>query len=359
MREIRKGLEAGEVEWFETVEKGQKLAVYHNSEKGTDGITITGRVIPARRGREQSILVGKGFKRLADGKTYISELKGIVTLQENRLNVSELLVMKEVNMTTGDVEYDGNILIEGNVSSGTRIRSTKDVIVKGFVEASQITCGGNVFLRKGMNGTGGGSIRAAKDVIGYFFEGVEVYAGGNIQGDYFFRTSLYARGEIKAVGKKGIIAGGLICAESGIKAASIGNPAGLITQVVLGRIRSIRQKEQKLNDTIMDVNHELSILQNAHKEFQKKYTPEVRNSMEIYMKIKSAIYTKERQMESLKQEKNGINEEIVNSGKAKATVKGQIYERVTIEIDGAIWQARNLRCVIVKKSGDKIVLASN
>lgn len=361
---IPKQLEDGsldyrEVEWFETVEKGQKLAVYHNSEKGTDGITITGRVIPAKRGREQSLLVGKGFKRLADGKTYISELQGIVTLQENKLNVSELLVMKEVNMTTGDVEYNGNILIEGNVSSGTRIRSTKDVIVQGFVEASQITCGGSVFLRKGMNGTGGGSIRAAKDVIGYFFEGVEVYAGGNIQGDYFFRTSLYAKGEIKAVGKKGIIAGGVICAENGIKVASIGNPAGLFTQVVLGRIRSIRQKEQKLNDTIRDVNHELSILQNAHKEFQKKYTPEVRNSMEIYMKIKSAIYTKERQLEALMQEKSGINEEIVNSGKVKATVMGHIYEGVNIEIDGATWQAKNLRGVTVKKSGNKIVLVSN
>ena len=204
---IPKQLEDGsldyrEVEWFETVEKGQKLAVYHNSEKGTDGITITGRVLPARHGREQSLLVGKGFKRLSDGKTYISELQGIVTLEENKLNVAELLVMKEVNLTTGDVEYNGNILIEGNVSSGTRIRSTKDVIVQGFVEASQITCGGSVFLRKGMNGTGGGSIRAQKDVIGYFFEGVDVYAGGNIQGDYFFRTSLYAKGEIKAVGRR-------------------------------------------------------------------------------------------------------------------------------------------------------------
>lgn len=348
-----------DVDWFETVEKDQKLAVYHRAEPGENGITVTGRMVPARNGREKSILTGKGFHRLPDAKTYISDMQGIVTLQDCRMNVSELLILKEVNMATGDVEYAGNVLIEGNVSSGSRITAAKDVIVKGFVEAAQIVCGGNVFLQKGMNGSGNGLIRAIKDVIGYFFEGVEVYAGGNIQGDYFFKSALHAQGEVKAVGRQGAIAGGSICAEGGIIATCLGNPAGLQTCVKLGGLERIRQKENKLNDSINGVNQELYALRNAHREFQRKYAPEIRNTMDIYLKIESAIYTKEKQMESLLKDKDSLEEELRKSGNATALVKGQLYEGVTVEIDGVRWQAKNVKGITLKKVDNKIAVFSN
>lgn len=346
------------VEWFETVEKGQKLALYHNSEPGVNGITVTGKVLPAKSGKEKNILIGKGFKRLPDGKTYISEMQGIVTIQDNRLNVSELLVMDEVNMTTGNVEYSGNVLIEGNVSSGSKIRAGKDVIVKGYVEASQIISGGTVFLQKGMNGSGNGTVVAAGDVIGYFFERSEVYAGGDIQGNYFFNSVLSARGKVKASGKKGTIAGGSTFAEDGLHANSVGNTAGLSTYVRIGRLDRIKQEEDKLNETIRAVNQELFALQNAHREFQTKYPAEIRNTMEIYLKIESAIYTKEKQMEELLRQKSALVEEIKKSGNVTATVEGQIYEGVMFEIDGAHWNAKNVKNVTLRKTENRIAIFS-
>ena len=282
-----------DVDWFETVEKDQKLAVYHRAEPGENDITVTGRMVPARNGREKSILTGKGFHRLPDAKTYISDMQGIVTLQDCRMNVSELLILKEVNMATGDVEYAGNVLIEGNVSSGSRITAAKDVIVKGFVEAAQIVCGGS------------------------------------------------------------------ICAEGGIIATCLGNPAGLQTCVKLGGLERIRQKENKLNDSINGVNQELYALRNAHREFQRKYAPEIRNTMDIYLKIESAIYTKEKQMESLLKDKGSLEEELRKSGNATALVKGQLYEGVTVEIDGVRWQAKNVKGITLKKVDNKIAVFSN
>ena len=43
------------VEWFEEVKKGQKLAYYHGATAGKKGMTVTGKEIPARKGREQCI----------------------------------------------------------------------------------------------------------------------------------------------------------------------------------------------------------------------------------------------------------------------------------------------------------------
>lgn len=262
-------------------------------------------------------------------------------------------------MSTGFVAYDGNVLVEGNVRSGSIIKASGDVVVNGFVEAAQIICGGNVFIRKGMNGSESGCVKAEKNVFGYFFEDAEVYAGENIQGDYFFKSVLYANGTVKSAGKKGVIAGGDICARRGLHAISLGNPAELPTNIKLGFLDTIREKEKELYEVIRSVNQELYILQNAHMDFKKKYTPEIRNSMEIYLKIESAIYTKEKQMEKLMIDKNVIEGKIIESGAVKAVVDGPVYEGVTVEIDGARWQAKNMNGVIIKHSGNGIAVFSN
>lgn len=207
------------VDWFEKVKKGQKLAFYHRATTGKNGMTVTGKEIPARKGREQCILTGRGFQRAKDGKTYFAELDGIVTLAENdagtdvlqeiKLEVTDLLTVSEVTLATGDVQFDGSVFVTGNVGSGVSIHAAGDVLVDGFVEAAHITCGGDVMLRRGMNAAyGEGIIQAAGDVNGYFFEAVEVTAGGNIHGDYFLNCELHAAGRIDVMGKKGSLTGG-------------------------------------------------------------------------------------------------------------------------------------------------------
>ena len=66
------------VEWFEQVKKGQKLACYHAATGGVNGMTVTGKEIPARRGREQSILTGTGFRRLEDEKRKAIAVSAVV-----------------------------------------------------------------------------------------------------------------------------------------------------------------------------------------------------------------------------------------------------------------------------------------
>ncbi|MGN0312432.1 MAG: DUF342 domain-containing protein [Lachnospiraceae bacterium] len=347
-----------DVEWCECVEKGQKLACYHHAKRGENGITVTGKVVPSLNGREKKILTGKGFKRLEDGITYISEMKGMVTLFDTRMDVSEVLAVKEVNMATGDVEYDGNVLVEGNVGQGSTIKATKDVIIYGFVEAAKIISGGSVFLRKGMNGSGNGSIQAKQNVIGSFFESAEVYAQGDIQGDYFFRSNLHAQGLIRAVGRKGAISGGSTWAESGLMANSLGNSSGLVTEVKLGSLERIRKEELKLEETMNGVRQELSILENAHRDFQNKYSAEIRNTMEIYLKIESAIYTKEKEMNELLAEKNRLEEETKKSGLARAVVSDQVYEGVTLEIDGVSWRASDVKGVTLQRTGNRVAVFS-
>ena len=358
------------VDWYEEVKKGQKLAHYHRATAGKNGMAVTGREIPARKGRELCILTGKGFHRIEDGKTYVADLNGIVTLSENYagtdtlmeipMNVTDLLIVEAVTLATGDVDFEGNVFVKGNVGSGATIFATGDVLVGGFVEAAHITSGGDVMIRQGMNASGEGEVHAAGDVNGYFFEAVEITAGGSIHGDYFLSCELYAAGRIGAMGKKGSLAGGRASAELGLQANILGNQAGLATYIQLGTSERLRRQELNLNEAIRDVSAELETLNHAYEEFMRKYQPQVRNSMELFLKVESAIYTKEREMDEWMKKKNRLEDEKRKAAAVSAVVENKLYEGVTFEIEQVRWTtSKRVGSVRVKKSENKIVLFSN
>ena len=358
------------VEWFEQVKKGQKLACYHGATTGKNGMAVTGREIPARKGREQCILTGNGFHRLEDGKTYVADLDGIVSLAEDyagtdtvmeiQLNVTNLLTVEEVTLATGDVHFDGNVFVKGNVGSGAGIYATGDLLVGGFVESAHIETGGDIMIRQGMNASGEGEIHAGGDVNGYFFEAVRIHAGGNIHGDYFMNCDLIAQGRINVMGKKGSLVGGRACAEQGLRANRLGNQAGLATYVQLGTGERLHRQELDLNEAVRSVSGELEVLNHAHEEFMKKYQPQVRNTIELFLKVESAIYTKEQEMDELMEKKRRLEEEKRKAAAVSAVVETKLYEGVTFEIERVRWtNSKRLGSVRVKKSENKIVVFSN
>lgn len=357
------------VKWFEQVEKGQKLAEYHHATSGKNGMTVTGREIVARKGREQCILTGDGIYRTEDGNSYIAAIGGVVTLREIfeekdipveiRLNVTNLLTLEEVTLATGDINFVGNVLVRGNVGSGAKITATGDVYVNGFVEAAQITSGGSILLRQGINASGDGVIRAAGDINGRFFEAVKVYAEGNIRGDYFLNCDLYAQKKILVIGKKGSLAGGSTCAEQGLSTNYLGNRVGLATYLRLGVGERLYRRGQEINDAIQNVTEEMETLKRAHDDFVKKYQPQVCNTMELFIKIQSAIYTKEKELDQWMKERCSLEEELRKSSSVCAVVKVGLFEGVTVDIERSRWISKRMGSVRIKKTDNKIVVTTN
>lgn len=358
------------VEWFEEIKKGQKLACYHGATAGKNGIAVTGKEIPARKGKEQCILTGSGFHRLEDGRTYIADLDGIVSIEEDyagtdtvmkiQMNVTDLLTVEEVTLATGDVHFDGNVYVKRNVGSGAGIYATGDVLVGGFVEAAHIETGRDIMIRQGMNGFGGGEIHAARDVNGYFFEAVKIDAGGSIHGDYFLNCELTAQGRIDVMGKKGSLAGGRGCAEQGLRANRLGNQAGLETYVRLGESDRLRRRELEIDQAVRGIEAELEILTRAHEEFIRKYQPQVCSTMELFQKIQSAICTKEQELEGWMQKRRCLEDEKQKAAFVSAVVETMLYENVTFEIERVRWtNTKRLGSVRIKKSENKIAVFSN
>lgn len=344
------------IEWFETVRQGQKLAYYHSAEEGIDGYTVSGACVKARKGVEQRILVGKGFVLEDDKRTYTATMDGMITLEDRSMNITRHMMLEEVTMATGNINFDGSIHILGDVGNGTLIKATDDVVIDGTVEGATIESGGSVILKKGMNSAGHGQITAGKDVVSKFFEAVKVVAKENIEVDKCLNSQLYAGGKIQS---SRTIAGGVAHAERGFRVNHVGNHAGLPTVLKLKVDDKIWEENRRVQTGIQDVERELQMLKNAYDDFREKFPPEVRNNMEVFRKVENAVHTKSKQLSQLRDLKEQIEQKIQLANEAKVVITGQAHEGTVLEMNGSRWYAENQFNVTIKKKENQMEVLTN
>ncbi len=343
------------IEWFERVQEGWELAYYHEAEDGIDGFTVKGEIIKARKGFEQRALKGKGF-RVEGGNTYIATMGGMVSLEGNEITITDHMVLSEVTLATGNVRFDGSVHVQGDVGNGTVIQASGDVVIDGTVEAATITSGGNVVLKKGMNAAGHGMITAEKDVVSRFFEAVAVTAKGNIEVDRCLNSQLSAGERIVSTR---VLAGGISQAEKGFRLNHVGNQAGLPTLLKLRINDKAWEEHKKLKTAIWEVEHELQLLTKNYNDVIERYAPEIRSTMDVFVKLENAVFTKRKQYEKLVGLSKQYEENLRVSNDAKTIIFGQAYEGVVLEMSGIKWFAKNQQNITVKRKDNETEVLNN
>lgn len=344
------------IEWFETVNENQKLAYYHKAGSGKFGYTVAGALLKPHKGKELPMLRGSGYILQDDGQTYVSAMNGRVEYRDGQLNVSRMFEFNDITLATGNVNVDGNVHIKGQVGSKTTVRATGDIVIDGFVEAAVIESGGNIVLRNGVNAGNQGRIYAKEKIVGRFFETAIVSCDGDIHADYSMDSQLSAKGSIVFSGAKGLLIGGRVEAQKGLTANSIGNSAGSLTVIQFGTSRETRKLWKAQEERIEEVKREIGVFTKTYQEFQKKYTPEVCNGMELYIKLENAIYTKENELKQLRKEHDLLYQDIKESERAEVKVKNYLYEGVLFESNGVNWKPNTVYGVKIKKDNNQIVV---
>ena len=345
------------VEWFETVSEGSRLAYYHSAEEGEDGFTVRGDILKARRGKEKSVLRGFGFNLQDDKKTYLSAVDGWANYYNGRLEVSSMLEVEETSMATGNIVFNGSVHVKGNVGSQTEIHAKGDILVDGFVESAVLESGGSIVLRQGMNAAGQGSVTAAGDVVARFFESTNIQAGGKIEANYCMNCELQSDDVIQINGN---LVGGRAYAVKGINVQNLGNRAAVTTYVKVGINDTLLEAHKKISDTERGILEELVMLGNALTEFDKKYPPEVKSGMEGYVKLKQAIRTKEEEQREIAAKKREITEELKQVAEGRILVNGRVYEGVLAEVNGKRWISRFMMNITIRRTADdKIAVYKN
>ena len=170
---------------------------------------------------------------------------------------------------------------------------------------------------------------------------------------------MWANGHIEITGNYGILAGGNAFAAKGISAFNIGNVAGIITGVSVGGEEQFIFELNVLEEKLCSSQRELELFKNAYMDFRRKYPPEVRNSNKIYLKLESAIHTKNLEIDKLHKKQKELMKERALADQFKIVVRGNLYQGVLVNINGSIWNAKTIKNVTLKKKDGSISVSRN
>ncbi|MGI6148502.1 MAG: flagellar assembly protein A [Limnochordia bacterium] len=148
-------LEAIRIDYYEvhgisSVEAGTVLAVKHPPVPGKPGIDVFGRPIPVAQPKDQAIKCGRGVELSTDGNSAIAAVAGLPHLKGNTLEVLPVLELNsDADISTGNISFDGAIVIRGSVLENVKVESHSGTVhVGGLVSGATIRSRGSIVVYK-------------------------------------------------------------------------------------------------------------------------------------------------------------------------------------------------------------------
>jgi uncharacterized protein (DUF342 family) len=213
---------------IQNVVQGQPLARRQPPEIGKPGRTVTGKMIPARSGKDMPPPLGRNVHLSDDGTTILADINGQVTYISGKINVEEIFeVQGDVSVKTGDIMFLGNVIILGNVEDGYSVKASGNIEIRGNVGKATIVAEGDIVIHQGINAKSGGSIYAGKNLWAKFIENATVEVGENlIVSEGLINSTVVANKKIICQGRRAAIVGGRYRACEEINAKTLGSPVG-------------------------------------------------------------------------------------------------------------------------------------
>ena len=253
------------------ISKGDVLAVLTKEDPGKSGKDIYGTEVRPAKVERKVLKHGKNIELSEDGTKLISQVDGHVTLEGDRVFVSDnYLVPADVDNSTGDIEYNGSVTVKGNVRTGFSIKAQGNVEVMGVVEGASIYAEGDIILYRGIQGMGKGNLECKGNLISKFIESAEVRADGYIETDTILHSNVFAKGDIYVRGKNGNIIGGKVRSLNLIEATRIGSTMGTMTEVEVGTDPIVAARVNEIKEQIAEKTEERSKLEQLVTLLRKK-----------------------------------------------------------------------------------------
>ena len=346
----------------EIVEEGQVIAIYNEPVAGEDGMTVTGKKQPAKKGRPLPPLVGKGFERSEDGKIYRATVTGKIEMVNSRINISTIYeVYGNVDLQTGNIDFRGDVIVHGNVTSGARIKATGTITIDGTSEGCVLEANKDIILRGGMIGGERAQIKSKGNIYAKFIEYSTVEADGFIEATSAMNSTLISYDRIVFTGAHASVVGGSIYGCGGIEASTFGNNSEIKTCVCAGvhnriakRIQSLEAEIEQATELIRKIN--MSIKQ--FDELAKERNIDIKSDERRIALLRTRI-AKNAEISTCTEELNKLNVIVEKSKRASVKVYDKVYPGVEISINDRKVRVKDMhRSVEFKLRNEKIVMVS-
>lgn len=345
---------------LQNVQEGQVLAVYHAAEQGTDGEDVRGKRLRAELCRELPALRGRGIalKEDAELPTYIAQTEGKLIFRDDQIEICNVHEIKgDVDILIGKVEFFGDVVIDGNVAAGTVIRAGKSLTISGTVESADIYAGGDIILRRGVQGNEKGRIRSRGNVYADFLEHCTVEARGNVMANYFLNAEVSAQGEVTATGKRGMILGGYVHGFQGIKAMCVGSDKEVKTILHAGCEQKVYDQNVENRKEEAEIMQKLELIEDRAEMLRKQLTIRSKDQT-LIRECNELLKERERLTERAKQlqsEKQALQKLMEEGRQSAIRVEDKLYAGSVISVNNAQQAINANTCFMQYKSISGII----
>ncbi|HCO97482.1 MAG: Uncharacterized protein XD58_0723, partial [Thermotoga sp. 50_1627] len=203
-----------------TCNKDDVLAIKRKAVRGEDGMTVTGEPVRVQEPKDINLesFVGENVRLSPDGMQILANCDGQPYLKDSKVCVRELLVIdKDLGYDTGNIDFNGSVVIRGNAEGPFKVRLKGDLLILGVLGEVQIDCGGSLRVQGGVFAKGKGVIRVGRDFTARFVNEALIFCGGDVLvEDYVMNSTIICGGNVKVFGR-GVVIGGSVKANGDIE----------------------------------------------------------------------------------------------------------------------------------------------
>jgi uncharacterized protein (DUF342 family) len=264
-----------------------------------------------------------------------------------------------VGYETGNIDFDGSVVVDKDIADRFVVKAGGDVQVGGGVGRATVEAGGNVLLKRGINGGSEGHIDCGGNLFAKYVESSTIVCKGHVfveEAIMHSRVSAWhhcvlngRRAEV--IGCAVVVGGSLWCKKLGSIAEAEVHVAVGISPDFLLEYRRTRTELADREDSLERANNQLDQVERA---LEEGHNTEKLHQAREQLSTEAASVTE--QVRSLKRSYHEMRDRLKASSKSMVVVEDTLYKGTTITFGNVEYRApdRGARKTIFRFDGRSI-----
>ena len=343
---------------IEMVEIGEALMRRIPPVEGAAGFNVTGESVPAPTPQDRVLTVGEGTEISAqDENLLVAARRGVPLKINSGMVVADAYCVGDVDLQTGNVEFDGTVVVKGSVKEGMLVKATGKVLIRDYLESATVIAGGEVVIGKGIlgrqrNDAEGGSVFSAvvetpATVFANYIQYARVVSSATVTAAKHIMHSDISAAEVIVVSPKkteGKILGGVIRPLLKLHCNTLGGPSYIPTLVDFSdRFSEQLSDLESMRKEIGDRLNVIRGMKEALRAIESKTTD--KDSGEQATKISNTIVHFDGLVKELKEKRQSLIEQVMaEADTLEVVVEKALFPGVQITFiqkPGAVKQERD------------------
>ena len=355
---------------FKEVSKGDTIVTLVPGSSSRPGSTVTGKTIGVNEeSKRLELPSGKNTLISDDGRTLYAAIDGVAMIKDGNVIVDNVYHIKgDINFSTGNIKYNGTVMIDGDVRSGFRVEATDSIYIHGSVEAAEIySKNGSVVIHNGILGRNRARILAGDDLSCGFMQDATASVKHNVMiKHYAINSNITSGGKIELLENEGLIRGGKTVAEKGIDLLVAGSDKGILTEMVLSR-SDVGEDQSKLWRAKIRLAEEFQNLDSLSKRLEflellrtRLGSISVEREKEL-SKLRGDISQAKKQLDESRVEVEGLDQEnSAQSPEQAIRIRERLHRKVTVTIGHKKYFSTALKGLVsIYRKGDELLVSQS